>query len=210
MIKYVAPENIIQEATKSYSLFETEVDSKKYRMEFTPIGNFKICYEDSSYSRFERKLPVIPNNIYFTCLLFFSEVCNRYNTEAALQLFFNLEDNKYFLYLPEQVVKHTAVQFERNHVLESTNYLVADIHSHGEIAAFFSSVDDADELGTRLFFVFGGLKNRKPEAKFRAGSGGHFTNLEKDDIFDVNDEVCLSEVRESVAKLLNNAARIKF
>ena len=208
MIRFVSPENISSEADKPYTLFETELSGNKYRMEYTPIGNFKMCYDDDSLSSFERKLPPIPSKFHIVCMFFFKEICKRYNTEAALQLFYN-EEKGYFLHLPEQVVRHASVDFERDYMLEANNLLVADIHSHGIIPAFFSSIDDRDELGTRLFIVYGDLL-KKPAFRLRAGSGGHFKNIELFDVFDTQDEVILSEVNAIINELLKNAHRIKF
>ena len=204
MLRYVSSSDIPMEEQKPYSLFETDINGCRFRMEFTPIGNFKMCYSDESHSSFEMKLPPVPEHLYLVMLFFFKEICNKHNTESALQLFWDLENEKYFLHLPKQRVSEVSVSFERDYILESQNWLVADIHSHGHISAFFSSTDNADEKGTRLFGVFGNLKNQ-PKFLLRAGSGGEFTCLNKEILFDGEDEVSCSEISNVVSELLIEA-----
>lgn len=206
MIRFVPSSDIPVEEKKDYSLFKTELDGRRFRMEFTPIGDFKMCYEDDSLSSFKLKLPPLPTWVHFVCFFFFKEICNVYNTEAALQLFWDDEEGKYFLHLPKQQVGHSWVNFERDCLLESQYWLVADIHSHGRIKTFFSSVDDADELGTRIYGVYGDLKSNRPSCLYRAGSGGLFTSLTKEELYQQDDEVCLSEVNEEVGRLLNEVS----
>lgn len=51
--------------------------------------------------------------------------------------------------------------------------IVMDLHSHCELAAFFSSTDNADEQGFRLYGVIGNIFTR-PTARFRVGLYGDF------------------------------------
>ena len=51
---------------------------------------------------------------------------------------------------------------------------VADIHSHNEKDAFFSSIDDADEKGNCLYGVMGRFDMPEPKQLFRAGTGGKY------------------------------------
>lgn len=54
-----------------------------------------------------------------------------------MQIFYNLETEKYEIYYPEQKVTSASVVFTRNHDMESDKVLVMDIHSHGTMNAFF-------------------------------------------------------------------------
>lgn len=209
MMRFVPSWEIPTEAEKEYSLFVTDIDNESYRMEFTEVGNFKMNMADSAKSSFEFKLPPTPNTIYMACYFFFKHISDRYNTEAALQLFYNREANQYFLSVPTQYVSYASVDYERDYMLEMKYLLVADIHSHGKIPAFFSSIDDADELGTRLFIVFGDFR-RSWTAKIRAGSGGHFCSLHQDDVFDVMDELSMSQVNQLVDELMTEIHKINF
>ena len=208
MVRFVPSWDIPTEAKKDYSLFETEIDGFRYRMEFNEIGNFCMNKEDKTKSSFEFNLPLIPDEVFMASYFFFKEISDRHNTEAALQLFYDRDENAYFLSVPTQYVSHASVEYERDYELECNYLLVADIHSHGSIPAFFSGTDDADELGTRLFIVFGDFRN-KWTAKLRAGSGGYFKDLEKNAIFST-EEVSMSSVNEILANLAMQKCQIHF
>lgn len=201
--------DIEKERLCDYSLFEYAHLGDCFRGEITPIGDFFMCLTDPEKSSFVFKLPKIPIYILDAISGFFSYIANEYNTEAALQLFYDRKTSSYELYIPEQYVDDVSVEFERNWQMESSDnyYLVADIHSHGNIKAFFSYVDNQDEKGTRLFGVFGGF-NEKPSFFMRAGSGGYFKNISTD-IFDASYNS--HEMAVSLKNvLLNNIDKISF
>ena len=83
----------------------------------------------------------------------------------------------YHLYVPVQDNNGGGVTYEvgKNVVLE--------LHSHGCIGAFFSSKDNADEKGLKLYGVVGKL-NATPVVKLRIGVYGYFQTLAWGDIFD--------------------------
>lgn len=61
---------------------------------------------------------------------------------------------------------------------------VLEIHSHGSLPAIFSSTDDRDELGLRLYGVVGGVGTDRPEVALRAGAYGHFLPVPWETVFD--------------------------
>ena len=54
--------------------------------------------------------------------------------------------------------------------------LLCDLHSHGHMPAFFSTADNADEQGIRLYAVIGRLDNA-PEIQLRVGVCGYWQPL---------------------------------
>ena len=52
--------------------------------------------------------------------------------------------------------------------------VVAEFHSHGRGRAFFSTTDDRDEQGLRIYGVVGRLDIPRPELCLRVGVYGHF------------------------------------
>ena len=86
-------------------------------------------------------------------------------------------EGEYRLRVPRQVGDAGGVQYE---VLPNT---VLDIHSHGTMSAFFSSTDDRDEQGLKLYMVVGGLNRLVPEVKLRAGVYGYFAPVRLEEIF---------------------------
>lgn len=60
----------------------------------------------------------------------------------------------------------------------------ADIHSHNSMAAQFSSIDDADEKGDRLYLVMGRLDQYFPEVSARICNGGTFLPIHPSDVLE--------------------------
>jgi PRTRC genetic system protein A len=54
--------------------------------------------------------------------------------------------------------------------------ILCDLHSHGNMRAFWSSADDADEQSARLFAVIGRL-DTEPEIRLRVGLYGYWRPL---------------------------------
>lgn len=59
-----------------------------------------------------------------------------------------------------------------------------EIHSHGPHPAVFSSTDDRDEQGLRLYGVIGCLGTDRPEVALRLGAYGHFLSVPWETVFD--------------------------
>lgn len=54
--------------------------------------------------------------------------------------------------------------------------IICDLHSHGNMQAFWSSTDDADEQSARIFAVIGRL-GAEPEMRLRVGVYGYWMSL---------------------------------
>ncbi len=61
--------------------------------------------------------------------------------------------------------------------------VVAEFHSHGRHRAFFSTTDDRDEQGFRVYGVVGRLDKPEPELTLRVGIYGHFASLHWSQVF---------------------------
>jgi len=62
-------------------------------------------------------------------------------------------------------------------LLAASEQVAVDLHSHGEAAAFFSPLDDADDRAIKICGVFGRVHSRHPEARFRLAINGLFIDL---------------------------------
>ncbi len=87
------------------------------------------------------------------------------------------------LTIPEQIRTPTSVRC-RNPFAPSSNSCLIEIHSHHEMPAFFSSMDDEDETGFRIYGVIGNLC-QTPQILFRIGIYGHFSYIPADTIADL-------------------------
>ncbi len=159
-------------------------DGFMYRIEQMPYGCFD-CREDGSDADFRMTERKIPYGILLDVVAFFKKNPLK---EAAAQVFYDVNARKYEIYYPEQKVTFASVVFTRSHDMERDKVLVMDIHSHGTMNAFFSSVDDNDEKGTRLFMVFGNLDKKEITYKLRAGIAGNYKMLKLSDVFEMEDK----------------------
>lgn len=159
-------------------------DGSVYRIEQMPYGCFD-CREDGFDVDFRMTRKKIPYGILMDVVAFFKRNPHK---EAAVQVFYDVNMGKYELYYPEQKATSASVVFVRNHDMENDKVLVMDIHSHGTMNAFFSSTDNNDEKGTRLFMVFGNLDKKEISHKLRAGIAGNYKMLELSDVFEMEDK----------------------
>jgi PRTRC genetic system protein A len=114
----------------------------------------------------------IPYEFLLKTVAFFKRVYKeKKGAEAVLQIFYNQTDEAYFFNVDEQGVSGGGAEMDRNAELEQTHLLVADIHSHNSMSAFFSGTDNRDEKEARIYGVMGRLDQPWPEIKFRAGDG---------------------------------------
>jgi PRTRC genetic system protein A len=84
------------------------------------------------------------------------------------------------LIVPEQIATATSVK-PKNPFDPAYEAAVIEIHSHHRLAPKFSSVDDKDEVGFRLYGVIGNL-DTKPAIRLRVGLYGYFMEFPAGDI----------------------------
>ena len=60
---------------------------------------------------------------------------------------------------------------------------VLEMHSHGQMGGFFSTTDNNDELGFRIYGVVGRLDQPIPEVNFRVGVYGHWSPVSWPELF---------------------------
>lgn len=194
LMPLLTDDNEIREAIgdgTEYYLFKSKLGDSEYRNENIPgFAGFSIEMNGGGTGTAWLHIPKIPFWAYVVAKEFFSYVSCIYHTEAALQLFYDKIENEYFFYCPKQKVAYSYLQMERNEELELNpdKVLVMDLHSHGEINSSFSLIDDSDEKGTRFYGVFYNYRASEPSFDLRAGCGGNFLAIEREDIFDVSDE----------------------
>ncbi|GKS12880.1 hypothetical protein YDYSY3_38800 [Paenibacillus chitinolyticus] len=137
-------------------------------------ANLDACCEG-----FKLLLPKIPEKLIMQLLSFFVDYADR-NVEVMGVFYWDTEDKRYILDVPNQRV--TKVSVEPLYSEFPPHYVrVAEIHSHNTMAAYFSAIDDQDEVGTQLYGVIGHLKKANGTIRFdictRAGMAGSFIPL---------------------------------
>lgn len=89
----------------------------------------------------------------------------------------------YYFDLPAQEGTATSVT-AAGAVETKDRFVVLQLHSHGQMGAFFSGMDDADEVRTGLYGVLGHCGWEKPTAKFRYSCAGTYRALPAGAIFE--------------------------
>lgn len=158
-------------------------DGNRYRIEQMPYGCFD-CREDGREVDFHLSAQKIPGRLFYEIFRFFRKnPCK----EAAAQIFYDDSKGAYELHFPRQRAGACSVVFDRDMQLEEEKVLVMDVHSHGRMDAFFSSVDNHDEKGTRLFLVLGKIDREMPAWRLRAGIAGNYRELALTDVFEMEE-----------------------
>ena len=89
----------------------------------------------------------------------------------------NHQDGAYQLILPTQRSRTSSITYQ------PVEDAVLEIHSHGDLPAFFSPTDNRDEQGLRIYGVTGKLGQRQPQLDLRLGIYGHFAPLQPHQVF---------------------------
>jgi len=112
-----------------------------------------------------------------------------------------LEDKKWRVIKPEQIADENSVHPVDPFDPDGAKALL-DVHSHNTMEPFFSTADDKDETGFRIFAVFG-LLDTQPCVVARVGIYGYCWRLDASDVF-----VLPEGVRDIVALRFEQAATL--
>lgn len=108
--------------------------------------------------------------------------------EALFHLIWLEDEKRWRLDKPEQVATATSVRPTVDGYGSSYSQALIELHSHHEMEAFFSSTDDADEQGFRIYAVIGEIFS-KPKLRVRVGCYGQFWELPAGDIFELPEQI---------------------
>ncbi|WGG51794.1 PRTRC system protein A [Rugamonas sp. DEMB1] len=89
--------------------------------------------------------------------------------EAAASVIWNHSTSAWRIEYPETIGEASAthIQFKQVEIGDDES-VVVDLHSHGNLEAFFSSTDDQDDAGSvKIAGVYGSLDKDKPTVEFR-------------------------------------------
>ena len=171
-------------------------DGQVYERRVTGAGEFitpasNVTMLDSIHAGFHPALPRIPYALMeqalslFRCLMVAGKDYSP--LEALVNIYWDLERNEFFLHVPPQVVGKAFVNAELDDdvLLDTSRYLhYADLHSHNNMRAKFSSRDDRDERANRVYMVVGRLDRYFPEITVRICNGGHFQEIRPEEVLE--------------------------
>lgn len=139
---------------------------------------------------FELSVPKIPLSLLWQAVAFFRKVYDLHKSEAIVRVAYDRKSKRYFLDCPPQQVNAAHCGFDRTKV-PGNSIIVAEIHSHGRLAAGFSSTDDSDELADRFYGIVGQVQDFFPQTCFRVSIGGKRLSVELEELFDVEHDPML-------------------
>ena len=161
-------------------------DIGSIRVENLPHGIF-LGVTDSRTGQivsvsFSRKLPKIPKEILNKVLAYFREDLT---TEQWVKVCYSTSSHEYFIVKGTGNASKDQIHYSIPEEINTPAIIhVMEIHSHNCMAAFFSEIDDRDEIYPGVFGVVGCLNKPVPQLLFRAGLEGTFVSLNVNDLFD--------------------------
>jgi PRTRC genetic system protein A len=135
------------------------------------------------------KLPKIPGGLLVQTIEFFKHFA-KYEMEALVYVTWNKSTKEYELHCPEQRVGVVTVEVDYPSYDQDRGIVVV-MHSHHNMNAYFSSVDDRNDQALCVYGVFGKLDLPQIEQKFRAGFNGRHYDVNVTDIFNFRDVTTL-------------------
>jgi PRTRC genetic system protein A len=91
------------------------------------------------------------------------------------------------IHIPQQQITKTSVVPCDRHDETGTSALI-DLHSHASFPPFFSSTDDKDETGFRIYAVIGNV-DKTPTISVRVGVYSHYFNIPASTVFELPDGI---------------------
>jgi PRTRC genetic system protein A len=132
--------------------------------------------------------PRVPAALIARALNRSREVCVRAGKPREILFYLIYEDTsettgEWRLVEPEQIATGGSVH-PTDDAGDEYRRAIIELHSHNEMQAFFSSQDDRDEQGFRIYAVIGNIFT-KPALRVRVGVYGYFYELAAADIFEL-------------------------
>lgn len=144
-----------------------------------PVENISILESVDSMARMH--IPPIPGPTFAKAVSFFRDVYKEYFGESIVLIFFNEENGRYKLFPPHQKVTAGSLDYNRGITIEGWS-MIGTIHSHGNMSAFHSGVDDDDEKTfDGLHITVGDVKDEEVSISASIVSNGHRFMIEPSD-----------------------------
>jgi PRTRC genetic system protein A len=156
--------------------------------------------------------PKVPWEVLRSIVAFFREVAKTRKAEALVRIYRHKVSGEWHLEVPPQDVSGASVRVDDTWTFDNEGAYVhvMDIHSHVDMAAFFSSTDDADEKrAVRLYGVIGRVSSPQPHSSWRMWTGFSFMDLRLTDVIAVPELQVTFPVKRSVGALLEGDEKSK-
>lgn len=144
-----------------------------------PIATTIVHGLPSLAFEFQLKIPLLPVSLLSNVL---TNARLARNADGRLnEVLYHLHHNGRSVQLIKPPQQTTAVSIAAPDA--PTDTLLCDLHSHGNMAAFWSDTDNSDEQAARLYAVIGHL-DTQPEMLLRVGCYGYWHPLPLTAVFD--------------------------
>lgn len=111
-----------------------------------------------------------------------TEICKEVVSGSKKESFYQVKrisDSAYAVVKPSQESGEEWVKYKN----ADPKDVVAEIHSHPDMEAFYSSGDDDDEQGSKIYGVIGWYSKEEVTMRFRIGVYGHWVEVAAEDVF---------------------------
>ena len=155
---------------------------------------------------YRTKMPKIPLSVMKQVINFFRFVYGEHrNSEAIILLWYNPDSKLWEIEVPEQRVSGASAKYDRDDDYTDEMFLkgyklVGTIHSHGEMGAFHSGTDDADEYGFDGLHITIGKVNSGPEFAARYIMKEWAKTMKPEEVLEFEDESIPEEWKKKVNK----------
>ncbi len=210
MAEYKGLFSSVEEAKASGKLisYVPSEDGKVFEVRNNKIGTFiapteRVTAFEKVKAGFTPALPKIPFKMWSEVISFFKSFINEDGeVEALAYIYWSFTDERYYVVIPKQTVTKDSVDSFLPDVDENEFLLVAEMHSHNTMPAFFSFTDDKDEKATRVYIVVGRMDKIFPDIKARISCGGKFVKINPAVIMEGYDGEYPEEWREHIENKL--------
>ena len=138
-------------------------------------------------SYFYLKVPKVPSNLI-------DDIINtaRINPHQEILFYLGVENNQWWCHTPLQAASSTHVQSLEKPFETTYAEALVELHSHGNLIAYPSSIDDREEKGKfRIFAIIGTLET-SPTIYTRIGVYNHFFPIDPNSIFNLSPQILCS------------------
>ncbi len=154
-----------------------------------PIASFEVRGLATLVPQIELHVPRVPQSVLLTCLDEARKARDHHG--FLIESLFHLrvdETGNWHTEIPEQVQESARVQPLDDSPSSSYARALLELHSHADLVPQFSSADDGDEIGFRLYAVLGHV-SKIPKLKARVGLYGYRWEIHARELFDLPDEI---------------------
>jgi len=170
-----------------------------------PVKNISILESVTTMAKMH--ITKIPGKWIAKVIGFFQAVYEEYRSEAIILLFYNEETGKYKIVPPVQQVAGASCDYDKGLTIEGMT-MIGTIHSHGNMSAFHSGVDDADEEHfDGLHITLGDLDEEFPSVSSSIVANGHRVMVDPYEYID--DLVLMAETNEVDNKAVRTIYKIQ-